>query len=286
VSANTTTVAAHAQEVEAGQRFEFGENWRRFLTLLNEERIAEAERSLTRMLGLPSLEGKTFLDVGCGSGLFSLAAARLGAARVRSLDFDPASVACAAELRRRYFPEHDSWLVEQGSALDSSYMTGLGQWDVVYSWGVLHHTGNMQLALANVEGAVAPGGRLFISIYNDQGRVSRIWLKIKQVYNALPGPLQTPYAVAVMLPRELISFSVSLVTGRLGSYLRGWTSQYTRGMSRWYDLIDWVGGYPFEVAKPEEIFDFYRSRGLTLTQLRTCRGGLGCNEYVFERPAA
>lgn len=54
-----------------------------------------------------------------------------------------------------------------------------------------------------------------------------------------------------------------------------------RGMSVWHDLVDWVGGYPFEVAKPEEIFDFYRTKGFTLVRLKTCGGGLGCNEYVF-----
>jgi hypothetical protein len=54
-------------------------------------------------------------------------------------------------------------------------------------------------------------------------------------------------------------------------------------MSPWRDLIDWVGGYPFEVAKPEAILDFYLRRGFTLKRLVTCGGSLGCNEYVFVR---
>jgi 2-polyprenyl-6-hydroxyphenyl methylase/3-demethylubiquinone-9 3-methyltransferase len=54
-------------------------------------------------------------------------------------------------------------------------------------------------------------------------------------------------------------------------------------MSVWYDLVDWVGGYPFEVAKPEEVFDFYRKRGFELSRLKTSGGGLGCNEFVFIR---
>jgi hypothetical protein len=54
-------------------------------------------------------------------------------------------------------------------------------------------------------------------------------------------------------------------------------------MSRWHDLIDWVGGYPFEVASPEQIFDFCRERGLSLKRLKTCGGGSGCNQFVFEK---
>src|SRR5579862_1780342 len=111
----------HAQEVEAGERFEFGKNWTRFLSTLSKGRIEQAEVSLANMLGTNSLRGRTFLDIGCGSGLFSLAARRMGA-RVHSLDFDPHSVACAAELRRRYFPEDENWIVEQGSALDRRYV--------------------------------------------------------------------------------------------------------------------------------------------------------------------
>src|SRR6266540_6436628 len=116
------------EEVADGQRFEFGKNWQRFLSLLNDQRIAEAERSLQVMLDTTTLEGKTFLDVGCGSGLFSLAAMRLGALRIHSFDYDPLSVACATELKRRYFRNVAHWKIEQGSALDVAYLNSLGQW--------------------------------------------------------------------------------------------------------------------------------------------------------------
>ena len=56
-----------------------------------------------------------------------------------------------------------------------------------------------------------------------------------------------------------------------------------RGMSAWHDLVDWVGGLPFEVAKPEEIIEYFKERGFTLEKLTTCAGGHGCNQYVFER---
>jgi 2-polyprenyl-6-hydroxyphenyl methylase/3-demethylubiquinone-9 3-methyltransferase len=127
------------REIAAGDRFRFGENWSRFLSVLNEGRIVQAENGLRTALGVSRLDGKTFLDVGFGSGIHSLAARRLGAT-VRSFDFDPQSVACTTELRDRFFPGDDGWIVESGSVLDASYLSRLAAFDVVYSWGVLHHT--------------------------------------------------------------------------------------------------------------------------------------------------
>lgn len=266
------------------ERFAFGDNWRRFLDVVDDERIAEAERSLVQWLGPDGIRGKSFLDAGCGSGLFSLAAMRLGAARVHSFDYDRASVGCAMELRRRQGLEGSSWTVEPGDVLDEAYLGGLGAFDVVYSWGVLHHTGQMWRALRAVHRTVAPGGRLFIAIYNDQRFVSRLWTVVKRLYNRVPRPLRYPYAVAVMAPRELLSMAVQTARGRPHDYVRSWTNyKSARGMSRWHDLVDWVGGYPFEVAKPEQVFDLYREAGFELERLRTCGGGLGCNEFVLRR---
>src|SRR5438874_10370928 len=145
---NLEIAKQHAGEVASGERFEFGRNWSAFLVVLDEERIAKAEDSLREMLEMDSLEGKTFLDIGSGSGLFSLAARRLGA-KVHSFDFDSNSFACTQELRNRYFAGDPDWSVEQGSALDADYVASVGKFDIVYSWGVLHHTGRMWRALEN-----------------------------------------------------------------------------------------------------------------------------------------
>jgi len=273
----------HATEVARGERFEFGSNWARFLTVLDEPRIRAAERALQQMLRRPRLDGLRFLDIGSGSGLSSLAARRLGA-QVHSFDFDPQSVACTTELRRRYFPQDRSWVIERGSALDASYIRSLGVFDIVYSWGVLHHTGQMWEALGLAAVPVAPGGTLFIAIYNDTGSQARRWRGIKRTYNALPRPLRVPFAVAVTLPGEARSLAGAMLRGRPGNYVRSWT-QYRalRGMSRWHDILDWVGGYPYEFATPDEIFEFYRERGFVLTNMKCGGVGLGCNEFVFLR---
>jgi len=275
----------HASEVARGERFEFGENWSRFLAALDDDRIREAEDSLRRMLETETLAGRSFLDIGSGSGLFSLAARRLGA-RVHSLDYDPRSVACTAELRHRFFPDDPDWKVEEGSALDADYLKSLGLFDVVYSWGVLHHTGRMWEALENARLGVKPGGLLFIAIYNDTGTQAARWKWIKKTYNRLPRLLRPPFAALAVAPDEVKPALRSLVTLRPQEYVRRWTRyDKHRGMSRWRDIVDWVGGYPYEVATPDEIFDFYRARGFTLTKLKCGGVGLGCNEFVFARDA-
>jgi SAM-dependent methyltransferase len=264
-------------------RFEFGANWRQFLARITDARIVEAEASLEQMLGRDGLSGKRFLDIGCGSGLFSLAARRLGA-EVHSIDFDPLCVACALELKRIHFPNDSAWTIQAGSVLDSRLMSRLGTFDIVYSWGVLHHTGQMWAALSEACQRVSANGRMFIAIYNEQGVRSRWWWHVKRTYNRLPRILRPLYLGVFSVPMELGAAGVAVARGDPRRLVTRWTSYHSvRGMSRWHDLVDWIGGFPFEVAKPEEVLDFCRARGFSLERLVTCGGRMGCNEFLFSR---
>ncbi|MEV7006433.1 class I SAM-dependent methyltransferase [Streptosporangium sp. NPDC051022] len=271
-------------ETVSRDRFAFGDNWLKFIELMDDRRIDQAVSSLREALGVADLAGRTFLDIGCGSGLFSLAALRLGA-RVHSFDYDPDSVAACGRLRERYAGDRQGeWTVEQGSILDDAYVQALGTFDVVYSWGVLHHTGEMWRAIANASVLAAPGGTLFISIYNDQGAASRLWWKVKRRY-VQGGPLTRR---ALVMAGEAY-FGARNTGGRLVKAACGIGGPRgdrlpPRGMSLRHDLVDWIGGFPFEVATPERIFSFLRERGFALSFLKTCGGGIGCNEYVFTAP--
>ena len=261
------------------ERFGFGKNWAQFLTVLNESRIDEAVKSLKEKLNVTDLNSRVFLDIGSGSGLFSLAASRLGAT-VHSFDYDTDSVACTQYLKDYYGAKDAVWTVEQGSVLDKQFLEKFPKADIVYSWGVLHHTGHMIEAFENVATRVKDGGRLFISIYNDQGRASRHWTWVKKAYIEKGPFIRWLLTLYVLLNGWTITFIKDLLKG---NPLKTWR-QYgdnNRGMSAMHDVVDWVGGYPFEVATPELVFNFFAVRKYSLLFLKTCGGGLGCNEFVF-----
>jgi 2-polyprenyl-6-hydroxyphenyl methylase/3-demethylubiquinone-9 3-methyltransferase len=276
-----TLMPRPAASSESELRFAFGQNWTRYLAALDESRIDEAMASLNAVFEVHDLDGARFLDVGSGSGLFSLAARRLGATVV-SFDYDPDSVWCTQELKRRYFPDDDGWRIHRASALDSEFINGLGTFDLVYSYGVLHHTGDQWRALGHVEQLVRPGGKFYVALYNDTGTQSGRWQRIKRFYNNLPAWLRPAFAAAAIAPEELKAALSAVVRLKPGEYVRSWTRYRSRrGMSKWRDIIDWVGGYPYEVSTPDEVFDYFRARGYELVKLRCGRVGLGCNEFVF-----
>lgn len=266
------------EEISSGERFAFGKNWQAFLGTLSEQQVKEAEMSLVRMLGVDDMGGKRFLDAGSGSGIFSLAARNLGAV-VHSFDYDPSSVRCTSSLKNKFRPDDPSWTIEQASVLDETYLSQLGQFDIVYCWGVLHHTGDMWRGLDLVSTLVLPSGLLYIALYNDQGWISLAWKRIKKIYLKTPKLLKPlihyPVGAAMWAPIIL----KDLFAGKpMSTYLN---YSATRGMSPYHDLIDWVGGYPFEVASPGKIRDFFARRGFQTVRLHLLSRGAGNNEYVF-----
>jgi len=266
------------EEVGNEDRFEFGHNWLRFLEVVDDERIRAAEVSLAELLD-GDIAGKSFLDVGSGSGLSSLAAVRLGASRVHGFDFDQASVRCTLEMQRRYAPDARHWSAEQGDVLDPEYLAGLGRFDIVYSWGVLHHTGDVWAALDNVSSLVEPDGRLALALYRDQGRASRFWLSVKKAYNR--GRVGQALVLGTFVPAF---FSYGLLVDL--AHRRSPAARYreykaARGMSRVHDWVDWLGGLPFEFVSARDVTEFYAQRGFRLLRFVQGRGSMRLHEYVF-----
>lgn len=268
------------------ERFAFGKNWQAFARQIDPGRVDQAVDSLRSALQVNSLTGKRFLDLGCGSGLFSLAAQRMGATVV-SVDFDHDSVSCTEHVRDELGIDDSDWQVFQGSILDERFLASLGLADVVYCWGVVHHTGAMNRAIELVASRVRDGGWLCLAVYNDQGGASRRWRKIKRIYHRLPRWLRPLWVVLIAGYHECKFALVRLLQGRNPLPFTDWRQKKRdRGMSVWHDWVDWIGGLPFEVAAPEQVIVPMRKRGFILEQLRTVGGGWGCNEYVFSRQAS
>jgi len=263
------------------QTFSFGKNWDSFLKNLNDERVRNAECSLKEFLNMETLQSKSFLDIGCGSGLFSLAAYSLGAQKIVSFDVDPLSVDCCQYLRQKA-NEPFHWSVFQGSILDDQTVDKLGAFDIVYSWGVLHHTGNMWKAIGNSAKLVKENGLYYIAIYNkNEGMFgSRFWTAVKKTYNACPSLgkfcIEILY-IAAAITKDILRLKNPVKT--ITKY------QSRRGMHWMTDVRDWLGGYPFEFASPEEILSFVRKNfpDFRLQNIKTTNSALGLNWFLFQR---
>lgn len=250
--------------------FKFGENWASFSLQLQEEQIEIAMSSLESLFGKGTLIGKSFLDIGCGSGIFAIAAARLGAATVLGLDADPVSISTSQANAEHWFQGESSRLSFQLlSALDTPKMESLGKFDIVYSWGVLHHTGNMSLALKNSARLVRDHGLLMIAIYNRHWS-SLPWKFIKWLYNRV-GAFGQKIFIWILTP--IILIAKFLVTFKNPLKVR-------RGMDFMHNIIDWVGGYPYEYASVREMTETLQKLGFEMILVRPAKIPTACNEFV------
>lgn len=260
---------------ERASHFDFGRNWADFSKHIDEDRLDAAIDSVRRLV--PDIEGKTFLDIGSGSGLFSAAALRLGAARVQAIDLDEDSVATTRRVLESY-GDADRWSVQQLSVFDLTPET-FGRFDVVYSWGVLHHTGDMWRAIDRAAAAVAPGGKFAFALY-EKTPLCGAWRVEKRAYTKASPRAQK-------LARKAYSALFNLARFASGRGLR--KTDMKRGMQFEHDVHDWMGGYPYESTNREEVLRHMTALGfkevLDLPVPVHLAGlfGSGCSEYVYVR---
>lgn len=255
------------------ERFAFGENWADFSESLQPQDYISAKKSLEELI--PNLKNKTFLDVGCGSGLFSIAASSLGAKKVSGFDLDPESVSTSRKVLEnisQWDPDvrKDTIEFKVESILNENIEPE--QYDIVYSWGVLHHTGDMYRAFAAVTKLVGEQGILVIAIYNKHF-TSPLWKAIKCTYVKSPKCVKSILVLVVLILKVLGGLII----------LRQNPLKKKRGMHYYTDIVDWVGGYPYEYASVDEVVDFFQMHGFRLTKLVRTQGFTGCNQFVFEK---
>jgi 2-polyprenyl-3-methyl-5-hydroxy-6-metoxy-1,4-benzoquinol methylase len=257
--------------------FSFGKNWQEFVaSSFSEARVTEAMKSLTDFFGFERLDGMSFIDVGCGSGLFSLAAYRLGVSHLTSFDLDQLSVECCKFLKNKE-GNPENWVIRSGSILEPEFLLSLGKADIVYSWGVLHHTGNMKQAIENTIQLVNPRGFLYLALYNKVAGIfgSTSWLLLKMLYNRSPALSKRLLEMGF----SALVFLKMLITFRNPFYeVRHYDSK--RGMSFFTDVRDSLGGYPYESAFADDITVFCSSRGMKLQNIKTVTD-LSLNEFLF-----
>lgn len=255
--------------------FNFGENWRAFSqNSLDVDKFNNAVTSLEHLIGLDNIKNRSFLDIGCGSGIFSIAASLLGAKKVIGLDISKESISASLANKEKFAPQNDiSYL--HVSIFDDE-ITALGVFDIVYSWGVLHHTGDMDKAIERASQCVADGGLFVIAIYNKHWS-SGIWKQIKWFYNIVPRWIQK---MMVWIFYIVIALAKMIVTRRNPF------AKKKRGMSFYHDVVDWVGGYPYEYATKDVIVDKMREKGFTLIKFVKAAVPTGCNEFVFSKNGA
>ncbi|MCX7910619.1 MAG: class I SAM-dependent methyltransferase [Endomicrobia bacterium] len=270
-------------------RFNFGRNWSYYVkNVVNEDVINQAKESLLKYITKDHYLNKVFIDVGCGSGIFSLGALLLGCREVISFDYDIESIKTTLLLKEKFkhlISQDAKWDIYQADVLDGNFISRLKhKADIVYCWGVVHHTGNMWKAIENVCEMVSDSGILILAVYN-KTPVSKIWWKIKKFYNSY----KFFQPILALLYGGFVCVGYILKNKTLNLYRE-------RSMHVFYDAIDWLGGFPYEYASFDEVKDFVENKGFKLikeakrlpqenykvTLFKILRAkNTGCNEFVF-----
>lgn len=275
MSASLTDVSTH---------YEFGANWKDYSAKIDEDAIRLAESGLLALIAREDIAGRSFLDIGSGSGLHSLAALRLGAASVTAVDIDVNSVETTRATLEQNWPEKNA-SVRLVSVL-APEARDLGEYDIVYSWGVLHHTGAMWEAIRQAASHVKPDGRFVLAIYR-KTPLCWAWKIEKRIFTGAGGFVRSliriPYIAAFKLGLRL--------TGRRpADFIDNYKGR--RGMNFHNDIDDWLGGYPYESASEEEIAAFMAKLGfveeLVIRSTPKLAGlfGTGCSQFRFRRTAS
>ncbi|MFO0762295.1 MAG: class I SAM-dependent methyltransferase [Byssovorax sp.] len=255
--------------------FSFGKNWLSYVARMTEEDIQKAMGDIASLLGKERIKGARVVDIGSGSGIHSLSFYRLGAGSVASYDIDPHSVEATTKLWTEA-GKPENWTVARASILDDDWVKKAGTFDIVYSWGVLHHTGSMWKAIDNALSLCRPGGTVFLALYT-KGSMYPKDLALKEKYNR-----SSDLGKRAMEAR----FIARYMWGEL-RWLRnplGWNKPTTRGMNTYVDLVDWLGGLPYEVASIDEVLVHLREKGFTAERIVALGEG-SCSSYVFTKTA-
>ena len=252
--------------------FAFGENWASYAKLVDDAAISRAKTGLLKLVPMDELKASTFLDIGSGSGLHSLAAALLGAAKIVAVDIDPVSTETTRELLEERAPGV-AFEAKEASVFDLS-PDNLEQFDIVYSWGVLHHTGDLRTAMKRASRLVRPGGLLVVALYR-RTHLDWFWTHEKKWYSRASRKWQR----RARRTYDMLFRVARAVTGRSGP-------EGERGMEYWHDLHDWLGGYPYETILAPEVDQMLSGFGFSKEQV-FAHGkslgifGSGCDEYVY-----
>jgi 2-polyprenyl-3-methyl-5-hydroxy-6-metoxy-1,4-benzoquinol methylase len=257
------------------KHYEFGENWEKFLGSIDDDSVEASMEALKSFFSLETFDNKTFLDIGCGSGLSSLSAIKMGAKSVTSFDYDLNSVNACKILRGNY--SINNWDITIGNILDKEFVNNLSTYDIVYSWGVLHHTGSMYEAIKKSADLVKPGGLFMIGIYNKKTPFTEIMHKIKKRY------CYSGYIVRGVIKYSYFCLSAlyKIIKVRRQFFKDIYNYKNKRGMNYWRDLDDWIGGYPYECATPEEIHTFVQTLEFELIKNKVGTSFSTVNQYLF-----